>query len=141
MGLLACGTEKAPASGETEAGTAAESPIGSWRLVSMGLSDSADSPVAGTELTLDWMADGQVAGSSGCNRYFGTFERSETGTLSAGPFGSTRMACPPEVMSQESRFLEALEGASRFEIQGGGLVLLYDEGRARLRFEAAAGPE
>ncbi len=103
----------------------------------MGLTDSPDSPLAGTEMTLDWQADGQVAGSSGCNRYFGTFERSETGALSAGPFGSTRMACPPGVMSQESRFLEALEAASQFEVEEGRLVLSYDLGRARLEFAAA----
>jgi heat shock protein HslJ len=40
-------------------------------------------------------------------------------------------------MSQESRFLEALEAASQFEVEEGRLVLSYDLGRARLEFAAA----
>ena len=45
-------------------------------------------------------------------------------------------ACPPAVMDQERRFLEALQAASYWE-RGGDILIIFDgERRQRLRFSA-----
>lgn len=64
----------------------------------------------GTELTMEFPADGRVAGSAGCNRYTGTFKQ-DGGTLSFGPAAATRRMCvePEGILEQEQRFLKALE--------------------------------
>ena len=54
----------------------------------------------------------RMVGHGGCNRFFGTM--SKTGDdIQIGPLGGTRMACENEIMSQERRFLQALEQARR----------------------------
>jgi heat shock protein HslJ len=63
-----------------------------------------------TELTMEFSADGKVAGSAGCNRYMGSFKQDGT-ALSFGPTAATRRMCagPEGVMEQEQQFLKALE--------------------------------
>jgi len=51
--------------------------------------------------------DGVVGGSSGCNRFTGTYTQ-KGDALTMGPLASTRMACPPEVMEREQQFLTML---------------------------------
>ena len=64
----------------------------------------------GTELTMEFSADGRVAGSAGCNRYTGSFKQ-DGKSLSFGPAAATRRLCvePEGVMEQEQQFLKALE--------------------------------
>lgn len=52
-------------------------------------------------------AEGQVSGTSGCNRFNGTFEQND-GSLFFGPMASTRMACPGEIGTQETAFFKAM---------------------------------
>jgi heat shock protein HslJ len=68
------------------------------------------SVLAGSELTLEFSADGRVAGFAGCNRYTGSF-RQDGRALSFGPAAATRRMCvePEGVMEQEQQFLKALE--------------------------------
>ena len=88
--------------------------------------------LGGVQSTLTF-ADGQrIAGRAACNQYFGSAELGE-GTLRLKPAGATRMACPPEVMEQETRFLETLGTVTRFRFDGGKLLLLDESGRARMR--------
>jgi putative lipoprotein len=63
---------------------------------------------AQTTLSID--PDGKVAGSTGCNRYFGkaTFDGAK---LRFGPLATTYRACPPALADQESKFLAALREA------------------------------
>jgi len=74
----------------------------------------------------------RITGHTACNRYFGELELGE-GTLRLKPAGTTRMACAPVVMDQESRFLAALSAATAFRIDGGKLLLLDEAGRVRVR--------
>jgi heat shock protein HslJ len=64
----------------------------------------------GTELTMEFSADGRVMGSAGCNRYSGSFKQ-DGKALSFGPAAATRRMCiePEGVMEQEQQFLKALE--------------------------------
>ena len=80
----------------------------------------------GMEATLSFSEAGKVSGSGSCNRFFGPVK--VTGDhISIGPLGSTRMACPPEVMDQESSYLAALQTAEHFAWQD-PYLLIYAKG-------------
>ena len=90
--------------------------------------DERDPAPAEPETTLAFNDDG-VAGSSGCNRYFGSPEAGESpGELSFGPLGGTRMACPEAVMKLEQRYLGALGSVVKFGFVAGKLALTYPDG-------------
>jgi heat shock protein HslJ len=90
--------------------------------------------------TLEFTADGRVAGTTGLNRCMGPY--SMTGdTLTIGPLMTTRMAGPEAVMVQEQRFLAALEGSIRVHIDE-GMVLHLEGAGHHLRLKAMrADPE
>jgi putative lipoprotein len=59
------------------------------------------------ESIIEIAADGKVTGSGGCNRISG--KATVTGAhMTFGPIISTKMACAPAIMDQESHFLSAL---------------------------------
>jgi heat shock protein HslJ len=64
----------------------------------------------GSKLSMEFSADGRVAGYAGCNRYTGSFKQ-DGKALSFGPAAATRRMCiePEGVMEQEQQFLKALE--------------------------------
>jgi heat shock protein HslJ len=69
--------------------------------------------------------DGDAIGGQGpCNRYFASVtEGAGAGELSLGPVGSTRMMCPPDVMTAEMIFMDALSSVVKFSFVAGDLVL------------------
>lgn len=78
--------------------------------------------------------DGRVTGSGGCNRISGKVTL--TGSrISFGPMISTRMACAPAVMEQESKFLSALGDTRlwRLDEQRDKLILVDAHGVTVLR--------
>jgi heat shock protein HslJ len=81
-----------------------------------GLIDSSN-------VTLSFGTHGRVAGSGGCNRWFAGFELTGE-SLSIGQAGSTLMACPEALMTQERRFFEALAQVTGFDIDETGALLL-----------------
>ncbi|WP_088890379.1 META domain-containing protein [Leptolyngbya ohadii] len=111
---------------------------GSWKLANMtaGNSPMPMLPASDTVPTAEFR-DGRIAGSGGCNRFMGGYE-TEGNQLKIGPLASTFMACQPAVMSQESTYLKALQGAQRYEITDDGLTIFYEteEGEGVLRFVA-----
>ena len=62
-----------------------------WTLTSV---DGAE-PVAGEAATLT-LSEGRAAGSTGCNRFTGTYVL-DGGSISFGRLATTRMACPGEL--------------------------------------------
>lgn len=98
---------------------------GSWRLVNMTES-SAPTPMLpspDTELTAEF-ADSRLSGSGGCNRFMGGY-RTEGDQLSIEPLASTFKACEEPVMSQETRYLTALQGAQRYEVDNQGYLAIF----------------
>ncbi|MDA5194317.1 META domain-containing protein [Govanella unica] len=90
-----------------------------------------------SQATLQFMADGRLAGQASCNRYFGGYTR-DGFTLSFSHMGMTKMACPPAVMDQEDRFLAILNQVTAYEqTSDGALVLKTGTGQA-IRFRAEA---
>lgn len=101
-----------------------------WRLESYAGSDGQlVEVIPGSEVTAEF-ADGQINGSAGCNRYFGSYELSGQDLTMAGPFGITEMFCdsPPGIMDQESQYIATLQDAASYEIDGDQLQIANANG-------------
>ncbi|HUL38653.1 MAG TPA: META domain-containing protein [Methanomassiliicoccales archaeon] len=85
---------------------------------------------------LIFMEDGKIAGSGGCNRFFSSYEATET-SLRTGLIGSTLMYCndPPWLMDLEGDFFRCLEKGSRFELIENSLEIFDVEGNKLLSFK------
>lgn len=73
--------------------------------------------VKGIEATLEFPESGKTGGRASCNRFFGTVEITGS-SIRFGPLAATKMSCGDAADAQERRYLEALQGAERFEIDG-----------------------
>ncbi|MFO1458088.1 MAG: META domain-containing protein [Verrucomicrobiota bacterium] len=85
-------------------------------------------------ITLRITGPGKVAGSSAVNRYFGGYTLGPAGAIHWTPFGSTRMAGPPERMQLEDQFLKALESTTRADVTPHGIVLQTSDASTRVEF-------
>lgn len=84
-----------------------------WTLKEIG-----GAPVpANSRASLSIGADGTLSGNAGVNRFNGR-ARGTDDKFQAGPFMSTKMAGPPELMALEGQFLKALEATTRFVVEG-----------------------
>ncbi|MFN2201662.1 MAG: META domain-containing protein [Caldilineaceae bacterium] len=94
----------------------------SWNVTSYNNQKQAVvSLILGSEITVNFMDDGTVAGNAGCNEYFGSFE-TDGDTIAIGPLATTRKMCPGEgIMEQEALFLQALESSATYQVQGSTL--------------------
>lgn len=72
--------------------------------------------------------DDSIAGSTGCNRYFGAVSV-DTGTIMPGPIATTRMMCEEDVVAQETAYLAVLEAVTSFTINGAQLTLSGEAGQ------------
>ncbi len=79
--------------------------------------------VPDTSITAQFTADGKVSGSAGCNQYVGRYTVSGDSIQVSSPLASTRMACPQEVMDQESAYLKALGEAKTYTVREDQLTL------------------
>jgi len=82
--------------------------------------------------------DGRIAGSTGCNRFFGGYTL-DGERLSFGGIGLTKMACMEPLMSQEQSFVSALGRVTGYRRSGRVLELLSGK-NAVARFEARTKP-
>jgi heat shock protein HslJ len=83
-------------------------------------------PMAQPEITLVFDGD-RISGRSACNRYFARVTQGgkRPGDLRVSQIGTTRMACPEEIMARETRYLEALAAVTRFGFVAGKLALTW----------------
>ncbi|MEA3641321.1 MAG: META domain-containing protein [Lamprobacter sp.] len=80
-------------------------------------------------VTINFLDDNRVAGSSGCNRFMGGYTLTGEG-LSFGQIAGTMMACPDLQMQTEQRFLGLLQAVNRFEATpDGGLQLITTDNK------------
>jgi heat shock protein HslJ len=117
VGLAGCSSGDATSPAEA---TAAGSLVGpTWRATSI----NGQPVLSGTTITAEFSSEDRVAGTSGCNRYFGG-AKAEAGRITLGPFGATRMACSPDaVMAQEGDYFATLEAAKSYTVKGDELQL------------------
>ena len=72
---------------------------------------------------LEFLPDGRLAGSTGCNRILGSY-KSDSTKLSIQPAGTTMMACPPALMNQEQKLLNLLPKVVSYRIESTGALKL-----------------
>jgi heat shock protein HslJ len=101
----------------------------SWDLTEMG----GTGDFAHLVPTIDFGADGSVAGFAGCNTFSGTFDAGAT-SLRLGPLATTKIACQRPASEIESTYLAALAGVSTWSIGAEGVLLLG--GGVPMRFAA-----
>lgn len=88
-----------------------------------------------TDLYVQFEAGGELGGFAGCNRFFGSYQLSGN-TISIPPPGTTRKACPTQIMSFEISFIEALQSATTVARADTRITLRNDQGQATVRFDA-----
>lgn len=71
-------------------------------------------------------ADGRVSGRTGCNLFTGSV-RIVGASIRFEGIATTRSTCPPAVMDQEQRLIQALEAARGFTIADDGRLHLQGE--------------
>jgi heat shock protein HslJ len=117
--LLAFGAAAGPAS-----------PVGKW------LAEDIDGGgvIDRLQTTLEIRDDGIVNGMGGCNRYAGS-AKIDGNAIKFLPMASTRMACSPAVMNQESKFHSTLEKIRTWRIDEARrkLILLDRQGFEMMR--------
>ena len=116
LGAVAVALGALPAGAQTE-------PAPVWTVTEVaGRAVAAD---AGVTLEL---AQGRIAGRSGCNRFTGSAELTAAspvaGMLALGPLAGTRMMCPPAVMALEGQVLGALARVEGWRIGRDGTLAL-----------------
>ena len=110
--------------------------VGSWALKSYtdGKGGSVtvlpDAPV-----TAKFLADGGLSGAMGCNQYTTTYSVSGE-SISISEAASTRMACEPDVMGQETAYLALLPKAGKYVIFGDSMTLYDSRGVVLLNYKA-----
>ncbi len=111
IGLAACG------SGDSIADTM-------WKLESYGERGNLQTVIQDTEITIEFKSEeNKIAGSGGCNSYFGGYEINKNELTIIPPIGSTMMACPEPIMDQEQEYFKLLETTETFQIQNGKLTI------------------
>ncbi len=89
-------------------------------------SDGAEiAPPAEHEATLAFLKDSRIAGTTGCNRFFGDFTAQE-GNLKLENVGSTRMMCPD--MAFETAYLGAIANSVAYTVSNDELALKDNNG-------------
>lgn len=95
-----------------------------WRLTRMVENGTEVPLVPKSTVTLIFQGLDRVGGSASINRYFGGYTLGPEGQIIwQGPFGTTRMAGLPELMTQETRFLQLLGKTTRARIDDPRLIL------------------
>lgn len=141
--LAACATSSQSAPNPLE--KARQRIAGDWTLASLDGRDASARARAADAREIPSLAiqeDGRTGGAAGVNRWFSQLDMSEVaqGRFALAAIGSTKMAGPPEAMSLEDDFLDALARARSFDAQAlaeDRLVLLDEDGDALMELERA----
>lgn len=85
--------------------------------------------VSGSEPEITFTGDGQINGTTGCNRFFGGYAQDGAAVTFSGT-GMTKMTCLGDgIMAQESAFAAILSGAAKASIDGlGRLTVMGADG-------------
>ncbi|MBT3812108.1 MAG: META domain-containing protein [Gammaproteobacteria bacterium] len=80
-------------------------------------------------------AEGRVGGSTGCNRYFGSYQLMGGEGVQISQPGLTMMVCPEKIAAQEYQYLKNLADINFFLLQESKLQLLDARRQVRLIFQ------
>jgi heat shock protein HslJ len=101
------------------------------------------SVIVGTEITADFGENDQLTGSAGCNNYVAEYETEGKYITVSSAVATTRKACQEAVMEQENGYLDALETADTYKIEGANMEMRTADGAKVAGFQQAStgGPE
>lgn len=129
----------ATAAAEEEAPAATAAPMAggdsdlwgsAWQLQDLG----GRPAMSQVQATLEFPAEGgRALGNASCNRFFGQVGV-DGDAIRFIDVGTMRMSCPPAINDQEQRFLAALEGAERFELEDTELRIFEADSENPIRF-------
>ena len=84
---------------------------------------------------LVFSAEGRMSGSTGCNRFTGTYQLNGK-SLKFSPLAMTKMACPPPLDAQERAFIQAMKATASVRQSGNTLELLDAGDKVQMRLQA-----
>ncbi len=88
--------------------------------------------VDNSHVSLTLGEDGRAYGSAGCNHWFASYQL-EGDKLTFSQGGVTRKMCPPALMEQEQRFIQALDQVRRWDTSETGELRLWPEAGKPIR--------
>ncbi len=101
---------------------------GKWNIIEIGGAVIIPSPGQLFPFIDFNVANGKVSGSSGCNRFTGSFDvNSDPGSIDLSKLGSTRMACPD--MTLEKNILSAMAKVKKYKRLGEQIALCNSSNR------------
>lgn len=103
-----------------------------WILIDAAGHRALPSPLA----TLEFTEPGVFGGHTSCNNFGGRIEV-DRGRLHVTELMQTHIGCRASIGVQETRYMEALSGAERIELQGDDLLIFSDAFELPLRFRPA----
>ena len=107
----------------------AQDPAGSLSGDEWVIEDIAGAGVIdSSHASLQFLAEGRLAGSGGCNRLMGNFTV-DGDKLSIRSTGTTMMACPEALMNQERKLLDLLPQITHYVINKDGNLILSTNSR------------
>ncbi len=138
LAIAACGSSNDAAS-SSETTAAGSSLVGPWTLATY-LADGTLVPASAVPADIDLAADGTFTGTTGCNRFSGTWEGTAGGAFTITPGPMTQMACAdPAVQAQEAALTTMLPEVAGAEVAESRLTLTDADGATLLTL--TAGPE
>jgi len=93
------------------------------------------SPIAGTQITALFGADGKVTGTDSCNTYTASYTVSGK-SLTVGAPVQTGMACPEDVTLQAQSYIAALQLSQSYEVSGNQLNIFGSGSQKLLQYVA-----
>ena len=90
--------------------------------------------LAGDRPYIEFGNGGKISGFTSVNRCSGSMQLDDQGRVLWSPFASTKMAGPPELMKQESTFLETLPRVRRLSLEGIHLQAQSEDEQVKLLF-------
>lgn len=101
-----------------------------WDVVNFNDGNAITTLILGTRITMEFDANGQLAGNAGCNSYTAGYSVSGSVISITPPRGTQRLCdAPAGVMDQEARFLTVLPFAANFRIEGSRLDITSASGQ------------
>lgn len=106
-----------------------------WELVSYQLTGGETVPAHTERASTLMMKEGQLSGSTGCNRMNGSYTMEEQ-TLTVGPLMTTKMACQG-MMKQENAVLSIIQATPELSMDKEQLI--FSGAKGRLVYQQATG--
>ena len=104
-----------------------------WVLQKISI-DGNEYDLADDRPYIEFNDNGRISGFTSINRCSGSMQLDDQGRARWSPLASTKMAGPPELMKQESVFLEALPRVQSFSIEGTHLYAQSEDDQVELVF-------